>query len=116
MTARESRSRWTLLGVPAALLLATPLGNAHVGSAAQLHVTAAPLQTWVLTELDLPELPRLGSCGPLAQYDEIVYGTRGNDVLEPKKTTGNRRQVFVGLEGNDTIQAGNHGDCLVGGR
>ena len=64
----------------------------HPASAAQLRVTAAPIQTWKVT--DLPGLPDasvvLTVCGDLDDYDEIVYGTAGDDEL----IAGNGRQIW----------------------
>jgi Ca2+-binding RTX toxin-like protein len=51
------------------------------------------------------------ACGPVSNYDGVIYGTFGDDVING----GNHPQIIMGLGGNDTIHAGNSGDCLVGG-
>jgi hypothetical protein len=56
------------------------------------------------------------ACGPLSQYDSIIYGTPGNDTLgsnDPPE--GNRPQLIMGYGGDDTLIGGNQKDCLVGG-
>ncbi|QIG45704.1 calcium-binding protein [Nocardioides anomalus] len=50
-------------------------------------------------------------CGDLDNYDGLIVGTAGDDVLEG----GNGRQVLVGLGGDDVLSGGNHNDCVVGG-
>ena len=96
------------------VLLLVPALVHRPASAAQLHVTAAPIQTWRITD-GLPDLPDLGvdlsACGDLDDYDEIVTGTDGDDALG----AGNGEQILVGLGGDDTISGGNHDDCLLGG-
>ena len=90
-----------------------PAGRTAPGRGRAAVVTAAPIQTWKVT--DLPEPPEppvdLSDCGDLDAYDEIVYGTAGDDELK----AGNGRQILVGLAGDDTLSGGNHDDCLVGG-
>lgn len=94
-------------------LLLVPVAVLRPAAAAQLVVTAVPIQTW--TSTDLPALPDgpadLSACGDLADYDQIVSGTGGDDVLE----AGNGRQILVGLAGDDLLRGGNHDDCLLGG-
>jgi predicted ribosomally synthesized peptide with SipW-like signal peptide len=51
------------------------------------------------------------ACGPLVNYEHVIYGTPGNDNFYG----GNRPQIIMGYGGDDTIHAGNSGDCLVGG-
>jgi len=53
----------------------------------------------------------LTACGDLADYDEVVYGTKADDelVAEPG------RQILVGLGGDDVLRGGKHDDCLLGG-
>jgi hypothetical protein len=105
--------RAAALSAFAAATLCT-LAAGQIGAAAQLPVTAAPIQFWDMeAHIDLPELPTvdLSACGPLEQYDEVVYGTDGPDTL----VHGNQRQVLVGLGGDDRLEAGNHDDCLIGG-
>ena len=53
----------------------------------------------------------LEACGDLSQYDEVVYGTAGDDTL----VAGAGRQVLVGLGGDDVLDGGDGDDCLVGG-
>ena len=57
------------------------------------------------------------ACGPLSDYDQVIYLTQGNDVwpADGKPPTTNHRQIIMGYGGNDTVYAGNSGDCLVGG-
>ena len=109
----------TVASVLAAVAASTLLLPALVGqpaSAARLVVTAAPIQFWDIVD-GLPELPQtppladLMACGDPSDYDEIIYGTPGNDVLE----AGNGRQILVGQEGDDVLAGGNHDDCLLGG-
>ena len=105
--------RATALTAMAAAALCT-LAAGQTGAAAQLPVTAAPIQFWDLkAQVDLPELPTvdLSACGAIEDYDEVVYGTAGPDTL----VHGNGRQILVGLGGNDRLEAGNHDDCLIGG-
>jgi len=53
-------------------------------------------------------------CGPLGNYKGgVIYGTAKDDVIDLRTT--NQAQIVMGLAGNDTIYAGNSGDCLVGG-
>ena len=53
-------------------------------------------------------------CGPISGYKGgVVYGTRGDDVLDLRAS--NQAEIIMGYGGNDTIYAGNSGDCLVGG-
>ncbi len=107
---RASAVALVLLG-----LLVVAVAALHPASAARLHVTAAPLQTWEVTDLPgmppAPEPIELSACGDLDDYDEVVYGTSGDDEL----VAGNGRQVLVGLAGDDVLIGGNHDDCLVGG-
>lgn len=106
-------------GVAGVLLL--PVWWTHSSAAAaRLEVTASPVQVWNILD-GLPEVPAnpeppvpemdLGACGDLGAYDEVVYGTRGPDVL----VAARGRQVLVGLDGDDVLRGGNHDDCLVGG-
>jgi len=54
------------------------------------------------------------ACGPLSNYKGgVIYGTFGDDVIDLRNA--NQAQIIMGLAGNDTIYAGNSGDCLVGG-
>lgn len=94
-------------------LLVVAVAALHPAAAAQLLVTATPIQTWEVTDLPGVDEPSvdLSMCGDLAGYDDIVYGTPGDDVI----AAGNRRQVLVGLAGDDVLSGGNHDDCLVGG-
>ena len=57
------------------------------------------------------------ACGPISDYDGVVYLTQGDDVWpsDGKPPTTNKRQIIMGYGGNDTIYGGNSGDCLVGG-
>lgn len=100
-----------LLGVQVAvLLLVTSIGS-QTAAAARLEVDGGVLQSWTLVS-GLPPLPSgLGMCGDVADYDDVVYGTAGDDEL----VAGNGRQILVGLGGNDVLRGGNHDDCLVGG-
>ena len=111
----------TIASVLVTLTASTLLLPALVGqpaSAARLVVTAAPIQFWDILD-GLPEPPEepetpgadLSECGDPEQYDEIVYGTPGNDVLE----AGNGRQILVGQGGDDVLSGGNQDDCLLGG-
>ena len=54
----------------------------------------------------------LSDCGDLSLYDQVIYGTPGDDTL----AAGMGRQVLVGLGGDDVISGGAGDDCLVGGR
>ncbi len=111
----------TVASVLVTLAASTLLLPALVGqpaAAARLVVTAAPIQFWDIVDglPGLPEVPEtpaidLTQCGDPSQYDEIVYGTPGNDVLE----AGNGRQILVGQGGDDVLAGGNHDDCLLGG-
>lgn len=101
-----------------ALVVAAPLATATVGQAATLRVSAAPVQTWLTTDLpavQLPDLPGLLACGDLTQYDEVLRGTPGDDVLEVTGARRDSRLLVIGLAGDDTLVGGNHDDCLVGG-
>jgi hypothetical protein len=119
----------TVAGILASLAGATLLLPAAVGqsaSAAGLVVTAAPIQFWDLID-GLPQLPEepevpptgeLAECGDPADYDEIVYGSPGSDVLDATADgpgQGNGRQILVGRGGDDILIGGNHDDCLLGG-
>ena len=53
----------------------------------------------------------LEACGDLSQYDDVVYGTAGDDNL----VAGAGPQVLVGLGGDDVLTGGDGDDCLVGG-
>lgn len=53
----------------------------------------------------------LSDCGDLEDYDEVVWGTPGDDHL----VAGEGRQVLVGLGGDDTLSGGDGEDCLIGG-
>lgn len=101
------------VGVLAGLVLASVAAWQPV-SAAQLHVEAAPIQTWTLADVS-PELPAptvdLSVCGPLSDYHSVITGTAGDDRL----VAGNGRQVLVGLGGDDELLGGNHDDCVLGG-
>ncbi len=64
------------------------------------------------TEAPDPTDVDLSDCGDLSEYDDVVYGTRGDDTL----VGDDRREVLVGLGGDDTLSGGDKGDCLLGGR
>lgn len=84
---------------------------AQPGAAAHLEVDGGVAQYWEFV-VDTPEpQDELALCGDVAAYDEVIYGTEGDDEL----VAGNGRQVIVGLGGNDVIHGGNHDDCLIGG-
>jgi RTX calcium-binding nonapeptide repeat (4 copies) len=108
-----SRGGAAALGGALVGLLAVSGVALNPAAAAQLRVTAAPIQTWRVTDLPEPPDPSvdLNLCGDVSAYDEIVYGTDGDDQLE----AGNGRQILVGLAGDDTLSGGNHDDCLIGG-
>ena len=53
----------------------------------------------------------LTDCGDLGDYDEVVYGTRGDDELVAEAG----RQILVGLGGDDVLRGGDGDDCLLGG-
>jgi hypothetical protein len=58
------------------------------------------------------------ACGPISDYDGgVVYLTPHDDVwpADGQPPTSNHRQIIMGYGGNDTIYAGNSGDCIVGG-
>lgn len=76
-----------------------------------LYTSAAKSQTNSITggEWGLPS-----ECGPVSNYKGgVVYGTPNDDVIDLRNT--NQAQIVMGLAGNDTLYAGNSGDCLVGG-
>lgn len=103
-----------LLGVAAGLLLAPAMLTAQLGSAAILEVSASPIQMWDSSDLPpLPDTPDLNPCGPLEQYDEVIVGTPGKDLLG--NPLSHRRRLLIGLGGDDLLLGGKDGDCLVGG-
>ena len=112
------RRRVPIAALVVAVLVA-PVAALHGAAAARLPVTAAPLQTWKVSDLpappgpDEPPVPSvdLGMCGDVDAYDEVVYGTEGDDEIDG----GNGRQILVGLGGDDVLRGENHNDCLVGG-
>ncbi len=56
-----------------------------------------------------PAIP--AECGPAGRYRQVVVGTESDDVIN----AGNGKQIILGLGGNDRIDGGNAKDCLVGG-
>lgn len=104
----------TVLVVATTLLLTPAMLTVQLGSAATLEVSAAPIQVWDTSDLPaLPSTPDLSQCGPLDQYDVVTVGTPGKDILG--NPLSHRRQLLIGLGGNDTLLGGMAGDCLVGG-
>ena len=88
------------------------------GAAAHLHVDGGVAQYWEF-EVEPPTPPvgdELSACGPLEQYDVVITGTPGDDVLgSPEPPAGNQSQLVIGLGGNDVLYGGHGADCLVGG-
>ncbi len=102
-------------GAGALLLLLSPAMAMVQGSAAHLEVDGGVAQYFEFDgpgSLPLPdELLPPAECGDPEDYDEIVHGTEGDDILYG----GNGRQIILGLGGNDTLHGENGMDCLVGG-
>ncbi len=48
---------------------------------------------------------------PFSFYDNIIYGTNGNDNLQG--TSG--RDIILALDGDDTVSGGQKRDCIFGG-
>ena len=98
-----------------ALALLTPFCVALVSpeptGTRALYTSAARSQTNTIAggEWGIPT-----ACGSVSNYKGgVVYGTAGDDVIDLRNT--NQAQIVMGLAGNDTLYAGNSGDCLVGG-
>lgn len=111
---RGHKRRWAPLLAASGLALVAPVLTVGPGAAAQLLVTAAPLQTWVITDLPptgTPQMAGIEACGDLGQYDKIIKGSPDRDEIK----AGIGRQVILGLGGDDVLSGGNHDDCLVGG-
>ncbi len=90
-----------------------PAGSPAEAEPAQAPGQAVPGQVPSQVQGQIQGSPEvdLSDCGDLTAYDEIVYGTPGDDEL----TAGAGRQVLVGLGGDDTLSGGQGDDCLVGG-
>lgn len=128
-----SRSTYAMLfGVPAVALLLTSLVTSQPGAAAHLEVDGGVAQYWEFPVTHDPIDPALAACGPLEQYEQVITGTPGKDVLGGIKRrvsvstyphddygdyqpSGHKPRLIIGLGGNDVLIGGNQGDCLVGG-
>lgn len=105
-------------GFAAALLgaILTPL-FITTAAASHLDVDAGVIQYWLL---DAPPVSGPASvpaqCGDVDEYDTVIYGTPGDDVLGSNDAAdGNHPQLVLGYGGNDTLVGGSQSDCLVGG-
>jgi Ca2+-binding RTX toxin-like protein len=112
------KAAWALCGVAIFLtgaLLEAGTGTTYAQYSDSVDITGntASAGVWATdSPTPSPSNPPIpAECGDPSNYDSVMYGTPGNDVLNGD----NHNQIIMGLGGDDVIHGGNGDDCIVGG-
>lgn len=110
------KAAWALCGL--AFFAAGALAEASTGTTYALYSDSqdipgntASAGVWATATPTPSDPPIPAECGDPSNYDGVIYGTPGNDVLNG----GNQNQIIMGLGGDDIIHGDNGDDCIVGG-